>query len=184
MIFMSNKKVLIITSNFGIEKDELIEPLEMLKNHRISVTHAAIEVSNVQTVEGDKDFSTIVQPDITLKEVDSSKYDLLIVPGGTVNADTLRVNQDAQNIINIFVKQNKILAFICHAPWLLINSNQIKEKTLTSFNSIRLDLENAGANWVDEAVHSCTAQGWTLITSRCPDDIPAFNQAILSKLQA
>ena len=181
---MSNKKVLIITSNFGIEKDELIEPLEMLKNHRISVTHAAIEVSNVQTVEGDKDFSTIVQPDITLKEVDSSKYDLLIVPGGTVNADTLRVNQDAQYIINIFVKQNKILAFICHAPWLLINSNQIKEKTLTSFNSIRLDLENAGADWVDETVHKCTAQGWTLITSRCPDDIPAFNQALLDKLQA
>ena len=181
---MSDKKVLIITSNFGIEKDELIKPLEMLKNHHISVTHAAIEIANVQTVEGDKDFSTIVQPDITLKEVDSNKYDLLIVPGGTVNAGTLRVNQDAQNIINMFVTKNKILAFICHAPWLLINSNQVKGKTLTSFNSIRLDLENAGANWVNEKVHECSAQNWVLITSRCPDDIPAFNQAILSKLQS
>ena len=181
---MSNKKVLIITSNFGIEKDELIKPLEMLRENHIAFTHAAIDLNDVQTVENDQNFSIKIKPDILLSDVNPNDFDLLIVPGGTVNADTLRVNEDAQNIINTFATHNKILAFICHAPWLLINANQIKGKTLTSFNSIRLDLENAGAHWVNEKVHECSAQDWVLITSRCPNDIPAFNQVILSKLRA
>lgn len=179
---MNHKKVLIITSNFGIEKDELIQPLKALKNKEISVTHAAITLDSVQTVEGDKNFGSKIKPDISFKDINVDEFDLLLIPGGTVNLDTLRINLEAQSIINSFVAQKKILALICHAPWLLINSYQIKNKTLTSFKSIKLDLQNAGGIWVDEAVHTCDTQGWTLITSRCPEDIPLFNQAILNQL--
>ena len=102
----------------------------------------------------------------------------------SVNADTLRLNEHAHRIIQYFTDQNKPIAAICHAPWTLINAERIKNKNLTSYKSIRLDLENAGAHWVDEAVHRCNTHEWPLITSRCPDDIPQFNEAILKELNS
>lgn len=104
---MNHKKVLIITSNFGIEKDELIQPLKALKNKEISVTHATITLDSVQTVEGDKNFSSKIKPDISFKDINVDEFDLLLIPGGTVNADTLRINLEAQSIINSFVAQKK-----------------------------------------------------------------------------
>ena len=109
--------------------------------------------------------------------------DILVIPGGTVNADTLRINPDAQKIIQHFTDHQKPIAAICHAPWTLINAERIRDKNLTSYKSIKLDLENAGATWVDEQVHRCNTGGWVLITSRDPNDIPAFNQAILEELE-
>ncbi len=88
----------------------------------------------------------------------------------------------SQTIIQHFTDHAKPIAAICHAPWTLIDAERIKDKNLTSYKSIRLDLENADAHWVDEAVHRCNTGGWVLITSRNPDDIPDFNQAILKEL--
>ena len=111
-------------------------------------------------------------------------YDLLIIPSGAVNADLLRHHPKALEIIQSFSNQAKPIAVICHAPWVLINAERIQAKQLTSHQSIRLALENAGAIWVDEAVHTCYADGWTLISSRSSEDIPAFNQAILKELES
>lgn len=111
-------------------------------------------------------------------------YDLLIIPSGAVNADLLRHHPKALEIIQSFSNQAKPIAVICHAPWVLINAERIQAKQLTSHKSIRLDLENAGAIWVDEAVHKCNAGGWTLISSRSLEDLPAFNQAILKELES
>ena len=109
---------------------------------------------------------------------------MLIIPGGAVNADLLHHHPKALEIIQSFSNQAKPIAVICHAPWVLINAERIQAKQLTSHQSIRLDLENAGAIWVDEAVHTCYADGWTLISSRSSEDIPAFNQAILKELES
>ncbi|MGE8645288.1 type 1 glutamine amidotransferase domain-containing protein [Acinetobacter vivianii] len=176
------KKALIITSNVGVEHDELIQPLEFLKGKGIEVIHAAETFDAVQTVKSDKALGPSYSPQASLDQVSVEDYDILIIPGGTVNADTLRLNENAHALIQYFTDQKKPIAAICHAPWALINAERIKDKNLTSYKSIRLDLENAGAHWVDEAVHHCNTNGWPLITSRCPDDIPQFNEAILKEL--
>lgn len=177
-----SKKALFISSNHGIEQDELIKPLEFLQSKGIEVIYAAEKNEDVQTVKWDKEFASKRTPNTTLAQVAYQDYDILVIPGGTVNADTLRINADAQKIVQYFTDNNKPIAAICHAPWILINAERIKDKNLTSYHSIKLDLENAGGKWVDEEVHRCNTNGWPLITSRTPDDIPAFNQAILKEL--
>ena len=178
------KKALFITSNVGVEHDELIQPLEFLKSKGIEVIHAAEKTEPVQTVKSDKEPGPSYPPQVSLEQVSVEDYDILVIPGGTVNADTLRLNEHAHRIIQYFTDQNKPIAAICHAPWTLINAERIKDKNLTSYKSIRLDLENAGAHWTDEAVKRCNTGSWVLITSRCPDDIPHFNEAILSELNS
>lgn len=177
-----SKKALFITSNVGVEQDELIKPSEYLQSKGIEVIHAAEEQKDVQTVKSDREHATSYTPQTTLSRVSPEDYDILVIPGGTVNADTLRLNKDAHKIIQHFTDNSKPIAAICHGPWVLINAERIKDKNLTSYKSIKLDLENAGANWVDEEVHRCNTNNWPLITSRSPDDIPAFNQAILQEL--
>lgn len=179
-----SKKALFITSNVGVEQDELMKPLEFLQSKGIEVIHAAEEQKEVHTVKGDKEPATSYIPQTTLSTVSAEDYDILVIPGGTVNADTLRLNEDAHKIIQHFTDNAKPIAIICHGPWVLINSERIKDKNLTSYKSIKLDLENAGAHWVNEEVHRCNTNNWPLITSRSPDDIPAFNQAILKELDS
>lgn len=177
-----SKKVLFITSNSGVEHDELKKPLDFLNAKGIESIHAAIELKDVQTVLHDDEKSAAYMPNAILEKLDPRDYDLLVIPGGTVNADQLRMDENAIKIIQSFTNDKKPIAAICHGPWALINAERVKDKNLTSFKSIRLDLENAGANWVDEEVHRCNTGGWVLITSRNPDDIPAFNNAILQEL--
>jgi protease I len=176
------KKALFITANFGVEKDELVKPLEFLKSKGIETHHAAEEKKSVQTVVGDKDLSDQIEPDLSFDEINASDYDILIIPGGTVNADNLRIHPQVQKLIQNFTDHQKPIAAICHAPWTLIDAQRIQDKNLTSYKSVKLDLENAGGKWVDEEVHRCNTGGGPLITSRCPDDIPAFNEAIYKEL--
>lgn len=175
------KKVLLITSNFGVEHDELKKPLDFLKSKGIEVIHAAIELKDVQTVIHDNEKSATYTPDVILEKVDLKDYDLLLIPGGTVNADQLRIDENVKKTIQYFADNKKVIAAICHAPWVLINAERIKNKNLTSYKSIRLDIENSGGKWVDEQVHRCNTDEWILITSRNPDDISAFNEAILKE---
>lgn len=172
-----------MTSNIGVEHDELMDPRYFLESNGVEVILAAEKNKDVETVEEDSKPALRYSPDTTLDQVSVEDYDLLVIPGGTVNADTLRLNTEAHRIIQSFVDQQKPIAAICHAPWVFINADRIREKNLTSYKSIRLDLENAGAIWVDEEVHRCNTGGWVLITSRDPDDLPAFNEAILKELE-
>lgn len=176
---LSGKKILVITSNTGIERDELLKPLEALRGYGATVTHGSSKGGTTQTFVGDTEKDKTVESDVALSDVLSSDFDALVIPGGTVNADTLRQDASALKLINDFVKAGKTVAAICHGPWTLIDAGVIKGKTLTSYKSVRIDLENAGAaGWVDAEVKECKANGWTLITSRTPDDLPAFNEAI------
>ncbi len=176
---LNGKNILIITSNTGIERDELLKPLEALRSYGATVTHGSSKGGTTQTFVGDTEKDQTVESDVQLSDVVSSDFDALVIPGGTVNADTLRQDSNALRLINDFVKAGKTVAAICHGPWALIDAGVIKGKTLTSYKSVRIDLENAGAaGWVDAEVKQCQANGWTLITSRTPDDLPAFNEAI------
>lgn len=180
---LQGKDVLFITANTGIERDELLKPLQALRDNGATATHASIEGGTAQTFLQDTEKDQTVASDTLLTGLSASDFDALIIPGGTVNADTLRQDKDAQRLVREFAKAGKIVAAICHGPWLLIDAGVIAGKTLTSYPSLRTDLINAdAADWVDAEVKECGANGWTLITSRNPDDIPAFNEAIEAAL--
>lgn len=182
---LQGKKILIITSNTGIERDELVKPLEALRGFGATVTHASVEGGTTQTFLHDTEKDKTIESDGKLAGLNAADFDALVIPGGTVNADTLRQDADAQRLVKAFADSGKVVAAICHGPWLLINAGVIEGKTLTSYPSVRLDLENAGAaKWVDEQVKECGANGWTLITSRTPDDLPAFSEAIAKAVAA
>lgn len=181
---LAGKKILFITSNTGIERDELIKPLEALKAQGALVTHGSSDGGTTQTFVQDTEKDRTVESQSALAGLKASDFDALVIPGGTVNADTLRLDENAQRLAKEFADAGKVVAAICHGPWLLINAGIITGKTLTSYPSVKLDLKNAGAaGWVDVEVKQCPANGWTLITSRTPDDIPAFNEAIAAALE-
>ncbi|MBB4862164.1 protease I [Pseudomonas nitritireducens] len=181
---LKGRNVLIITANTGIERDELLEPMLALREQGATVTHASLKGGTAQTWVHDSEKDVAVESDARLKGLKAIDYDLLVIPGGTVNADTLRQDSDAQRLVKEFSAAGKPVAAICHGPWLLIDAGVVSEKSLTSYASVRTDLVNAGADWRDAQVEVCPAKGWTLITSRNPGDLQAFNRALGEALQA
>lgn len=175
--------VLIAVTDFGIEEPELLEPIKALREAGIDVTVASTSGSTIQTVTGDKDWASTLEADTTLAEASVDDHDLLVIPGGTVNADTLRIDEDARRLVSGFAHAGKPVAAICHGPWVLIDAGVVEGKTLTSYQSIRPDLENAGATWVDTDLKRCPGNDWVLLTSRNPDDLSAFTKAIIDELQ-
>jgi protease I len=168
--------VLAIVSDYGIEQDELVVPVEHLKERGARVVIASTSDGPVQTLVGDKEPGRTVQPDTVLEHAkDDDGYDLLLIPGGTINADNLRQAPDAVRVATRFIGAGKPIAAICHGPWTLVEANAVRGKTLTSWPSIKTDIKNAGGKWVDQEV--CV--DGMLVTSRKPDDIPAFNAKMI-----
>lgn len=170
---------LVITTNYGVEQDEILQPLKALKDAGIAVTVAAQSTDQIQTLVSDKDPGETVEPYATIADVDPAEYDLLVIPGGTINADTLRTNEDAQALVKHFADEEKTIAAICHGPWILTDAQVATGKTMTSYPSLQTDLANAGATWVDQELSECSALGWTLLTSRNPGDLEAFSEAVV-----
>ncbi|MFC8044747.1 type 1 glutamine amidotransferase domain-containing protein [Nocardia sp. NPDC057353] len=177
-------RVLIITSQTGVEHDELLDPKQWLLGKNATVVHAAPERGDVQTFRHDTEKDEVATADTALGEVSPADFDILVIPGGTVNADKLRTEPKAVELATEFAKAGKPIAAICHGPWLLVEAGLVRGKTLTSYPSLRTDIGNAGGAWVDEAVVRSTDDGWTLITSRNPGDLPDFETAIGSQLVA
>ncbi|MFF2324796.1 MULTISPECIES: type 1 glutamine amidotransferase domain-containing protein [unclassified Streptomyces] len=171
---VSKRKVLAIVSNYGVEQDELLVPLEHLRGWGADVEVAAVSSDDVRTLVGDKEPGRTVPPDSTLEHVDPTDYDLLLVPGGTLNADTLRVQETAVEIVRSFASSGRPVAAICHGPWALVEAGVVEGKTMTSYPSLKTDIRNAGGEWTDEPVVTDDAHGWTLITSRRPGDLEPF----------
>jgi protease I len=180
MATLDGKKVLVITTNYGVEQDEIVVPTEQLRERGASVTVAAKEAGTIQTLVGDKDPGQTLEPDTTIAGVDAKDFDALVIPGGTINADTLRQESRAATLVQAFAEASKPVAAICHGPWTLVEAGVLSGKTVTSFPSLQTDLRNAGAEWVDQEVQ---VDGG-FITSRTPDDLPAFVDAIESALTA
>ncbi|UXN20569.1 type 1 glutamine amidotransferase [Curtobacterium flaccumfaciens] len=180
MATLDGKKILVITTNYGVEQDEIVVPTEQLRERGASVTVAAKETGTIQTLVGDKDPGQTLEPDTTIAGVDAKDFDALVIPGGTINADTLRQESRAATLVQAFAEASKPVAAICHGPWTLVEAGVLSGKTVTSFPSLQTDLRNAGAEWVDQEVQ---VDGG-FITSRTPDDLPAFVNAIESALTA
>lgn len=178
------KQALVVCTEFGVEEAELKGPVDALRGAGVDVTIASTGGGTIQTVTGDKDWASTVSADRALKDVAADDFDVLVIPGGTVNADTLRGNDDARTIVRHFADAHKPVAAVCHGPWLLIDAGLAEGKTLTSYSSLAIDLTNAGATWVDKSVFRCPANDWTLITSRNPGDLDDFQHAILEELKA
>lgn len=173
---LSNARVLMIATN-GFENDELFGPRQALIDAGATVTLASIKTDPIQG-EKDGEKADKITPDMVLDDVDTEEFDALVLPGGVVNPDKMRMQERAMQIVAEFMDDEKIVAAICHGPWLLVEADVVDGRTVTSWPSIRTDLENAGANVVDQEV----AIDGKLITSRKPEDIPAFSQAIIAAL--
>jgi protease I len=174
---LSDKHVLILATD-GFEQSELFKPRQALIDAGVRVTLASIKTDPIQGVVNDSEKAETITPDITLEQVDINDYDALLLPGGVGNPDKMRLEEAAVNIVEDFVDADKTVAAICHAPWLLVEADVVDGRRVTSWPSVRTDLTNAGADVVDEEV---VVDG-NLITSRKPDDIPAFIDALLKAL--
>ncbi|MFD1106925.1 type 1 glutamine amidotransferase domain-containing protein [Sphingobium olei] len=173
---IEKSRVLILATD-GFEQSELFEPREKLIEAGATVTLASPGTDPIQGMEHDEKGDTIT-PDITLDQVDIEQYDGLLLPGGVANPDTLRTQDKAVEIVRNFTLSGKPVAAICHGPWLLVEADVVDGRTVTSWPSVRTDLANAGASVVDREV---VVDG-NLITSRKPDDIPAFVDAFRTAL--
>ncbi|MER5257388.1 DJ-1/PfpI family protein [Streptomyces sp. NPDC002855] len=176
---LNGHRVLVLVTNYGVEQDELLVPVRRLREDGADVTVAAVTADPVQTLVGDRDPGETLEPTTTLEALDSSAHQLLLIPGGTINADQLRLQPKALETIKAFAASGRPIAAICHGPWALVEADVLNDKTLTSYPSVRTDVLNAGAkSWVDEAVVSDGANGYTLVTSRTPKDLDDFLGAV------
>ncbi|HEX8446206.1 MAG TPA: type 1 glutamine amidotransferase domain-containing protein [Sphingomonas sp.] len=170
---ISDAKILIIATD-GFEQDELFGPRERLLAAGAQVVLASPGGDPIQGMVQDQKGDTIT-PDILLDAVDIEEYDALVIPGGVANPDTLRTIDAAIEIVRGFDDAGKPIAAICHGPWLLVEADIVEDRTVTSWPSVRTDLENAGAIVVDRSV----VVDDNLITSRKPDDVPDFTDALI-----
>ncbi len=170
----STRRILAIVTNYGVEQDELLVPARHLRERGMTVDVAAATSDPVRTLVGDKEPGKEVRPDLVFPDADPSEYDLLLIPGGTLNADALRLDGTAVGLVRSFTSAGRPVAAICHGPWALVEADVVKGKTLTSYGSLQTDIRNAGAEWVDAPVVTDSANGWLLITSRTPDDLDEF----------
>lgn len=171
------KRIAILATN-GFEESELKSPKMAMEREGFKVDIVSIESG---TIKGwaNGNWSNEYTVDHTLKDVKASDYNALVLPGGVINPDTLRRNEDALLFVRDFFKQEKPVAAICHAPWTLISADVVKGRKMTSFKSIKDDLVNAGAIWVDEEV--VVDNGF--VTSRNPEDLPAFNSKLIEEIK-
>lgn len=177
MANLQNARVLMLATD-GFEESELFEPRQALLDAGAQVTLASIKTDPITGESGGEKGKSIT-PDTRLDDVELDQFDALVLPGGVGNPDKLRMNAKAVEIARSFMDSNRLVAAICHAPWLLAEADVVAGRRLTSWPSIRTDLANAGADVVDEEVVS----DGNLITSRKPDDIPAFNRAVIAALE-
>ena len=172
---LSNRTIAVLSEN-GFEESELTEPVKRLKEEGATVHIISSKSGKIKAWDHDH-WSIEVEVDKTLSEADADDYNGLLLPGGVINPDQLRVNEDALSFVKAFFEAGKPVAAICHGPQVLINAGVVEGRKLTSVKNISQDLINAGADWSDEEV--VVDQG--LVTSRTPEDLPAFNDKIVEE---
>lgn len=163
-----------ILATTGFEQVEFTEPRTALDEAGASTMFVSPQDGSVRAWNSD-DWGDTFEPDAQLSEADAASFDALLLPGGVMNPDLLRNDPDAVSFVQHFVDADKPIAAICHGPWTLIETGMVRGKRMTSYASIQTDLKNAGAHWVDEEV----VVDRQLVTSRNPDDIPAFNEKMI-----
>ena len=175
---INDARVLIIATD-GVEQAELITPRDELQKAGAKVDVATPSGSEIRgwnmTDWGDK-----IPADLKISDVNCDDYNALVIPGGVINPDKLRVDETAMDVVQYFLESEKLVAAVCHGPWLLVQADACDGRRMTSYHSIRADVENAGADWVDEEV----VMDGQVITSRNPKDLPAFSAKIIEELKS
>ncbi len=177
MATLTGKKIAILTET-GFEEVELTEPKKALEEAGATV-HIVSPQKKVRALKEHKEWTIEIAADIDVKDAKEDDYDGLMIPGGVINPDLMRANPDCVQFARSFFEAGKPVAAICHGPQLLIEAGVLKGRTMTSYNSIKTDLINAGAHWVDQEV--VVDNG--LVTSRSPKDLQAFNKKMLEEFR-
>jgi len=168
-----------ILSTDGFEQSELEQPKAALDDAGYQTVVVSLEAGQIRGFS-DKEWGDPLNVDLTVDEASADDFDAIVLPGGQINPDILRMNDKAVQLVRDFNAAGKPVAAICHAPWMLVEAGVVQGRTVTSWPSVRTDLANAGANVIDSEV----AIDENLITSRNPDDVPAFNAALIKQLNA
>jgi protease I len=174
---LQGKKIAILLAPVGTEQVEFEESKKAVESEGATVDVVGLQTGDAQTMNSDVNPGDTFTVEKTFSEVSADEYDGLIVPGGTVGADKLRGSDEAVSFVHSFFDQARPVGVICHGPWTLVEADVVKGRTLTSYPTLRTDIRNAGGNWVDEEV--VVDQG--LVTSRNPDDVPAFCAKIVEE---
>jgi protease I len=173
---LNGKRIAFLVANEGVEQVELTEPWKAIEQAGGQPELISIEPGQIQAFnhldKGDK-----FDVDKTVDEVEESDYDGLVLPGGVANPDILRTSEQAVSFTRAFFESGKPVGAICHGPWTLVEADVVKGRTITSWPSLETDIRNAGGSWVDEEVHVDNG----LVSSRKPDDLPAFNAKIVEE---
>lgn len=172
-----SKRVAILATN-GFEESELKSPKEHIEQQGWKADIVSLTSENIKSW-ADGNWGADYPVDYTLDQVSVDDYDALVLPGGVINPDKLRTDEKALAFVKSFFEQSKPVAAICHGPWTLINAGVVNGREVTSYASIRKDLENAGAIWTDEEV----VVDMGLVTSRSPKDLPAFNKKMVEEIK-
>jgi protease I len=175
---LKGKRVAFLATD-GVEEVEYTEPRKAVESAGGTAELLSLDTGKIQAVNH-MDKGGTYPVDRLVRDADPGDYDALVLPGGVANPDFLRTDADAVQFVRGFMESGKPVAAICHGPWTLVEAGVVSGRTLTSWPSLRTDLANAGATWVDEEVH---VDG-NLITSRKPDDLKAFSEALLDKFSA
>ncbi len=168
---------ILILATHGFEQSELMVPRDELRKAGATVELATPDGEAIRGWN-EKDWGDTAEADLTIAAADPARYDALVLPGGVINPDHLRLDPDAIKVVRAFLDSGKVVAAICHGPWLLVEADAVRGRNVTSFKSIRTDVVNAGGKWVDKEV--VTDQG--IVTSRSPDDLPAFVAKIIEEV--
>lgn len=172
-----NNRNIAVLSESGFEETELTSPVERLKQEGATVHIISSKSGKIQAMKGDHEWTIEVNVDKTIGEANPENYDGLLIPGGVLNPDALRKNDQAVAFVKAFFSAGKPVAAICHGPQVLITAEVVKGRKMTSTKTIKIDLVNAGAHWEDEEV--IVDEG--LVTSRSPEDLPAFNDKMVEE---
>jgi len=173
---LSNRTIAVLSEN-GFEETELTSPVERLKEEGATVHIISSKSGKIQAMKGDHQWTIEVDVDKTIDQANADDYHALVIPGGVLNPDALRKNEDAVDFVKAFFDLGKPVAAICHGPQVLITAEVVEGRKLTSTKTIKIDLLNAGAEWYDQEVVVDAG----LVTSRSPRDLPAFNDKMVEE---
>ncbi len=177
---LSDKRVAFLVANEGIEQAELTEPWKAVTEAGARATLVSLEGGKAQAFNH-LDKADTFDVDVTVDKADVDDFDLLVLPGGVANPDQLRTDAKAVAFARAFFDAGKPVGVICHGPWTLVEADVVRDRTITSWPSVQTDIRNAGGSWVDEEVVVCENGPNILISSRKPDDLKAFNDALVNR---